>query len=144
MVKDRYFSPVIHCTGPIKNSIIAHNLFYLIKKKNHKTDKTLISLTDWNGYPDSTSFRDNFIYSEEDYTGAITGKSTHTFLADNLFIGNLKKQDGFGPGQCLFNQQFWDSKNDTNWNKLIDFLKDKTVLINGESHKVTDLIGITN
>jgi len=83
-LKEHYFSPVIHCTGPIKNTIIEKNIFYLFRKPDEKIDRTLISLTDWSGSPDSTLFRENYIYTEEMYRAAVTGYLNATDLADYL------------------------------------------------------------
>ena len=45
------------------------------------------------------------------------------------------KQDGF------FNKSLWYNAEDKNWDILLDFLKDKTVPVNGKELKVLDIIG---
>ena len=60
----------------------------------------------------------------------------------NVYVGSLKtpatgftKQDGF------FNKSLWYNAEDKNWDILLDFLKDKTVPVNGKELKVLDIIG---
>ncbi len=141
MLKDDFFSPVIHCTGPIKNTIIEKNLFYLFKKSDERIDKTLISLTDWSGQPDSTVFRNNYIYTEERYRAAETGKSTNTLFDGNLYVGDMMALKGFEPYPGPFDRHLWFTESDENWKKLLQFVSDKTLTINGKEMKVTDLIG---
>jgi hypothetical protein len=140
-LKENYFSPVIHCTGPIKNSILEKNLFCLFKKSDEKIDRTLISLTDWRGYPDSTFFRDNFIFTEEKYRAADPGKSTNTFFENNLYVGDMVTTEGFESSPGPFDMHFWYKGTDTNWNRLLQFVSDKTLIIDGKVMKVTDIIG---
>lgn len=141
-LKGKYFSPVIHCAGPISNTIIENNLIYLFAKPNKLTDRTLISLTDWTGYPDSTFFNNNYIYTAEGYHIVDQGKSTNTIFGDNLYVGNLTgSSKGFKKYPGLFNQDMWYDEADENWNKLFMFVRDKTVLINDTEMKVTAIIG---
>ena len=140
-VKEKYFSPVIHCTGPVKNSIIEKNLFYLVRKTDKNIDRTLISLDDWRGYPDSTVFRNNFIYTEEPYHGALIGNATHSVFENNQVVGSIK-QSGFCLYSDSFNKEMWYTSGNPNWDKLIDFVSDKTIVIHGKECKVTDLIGV--
>lgn len=142
-LKENFFSPVIHCTGPIENSLIEKNIFVLLKKPNEEIDRTLISLTDWKGYPDSTFFKNNFIFTEEPYRTVDHGKSTHTFTADNVYSGEITGPDaGFNQYRGTFGKQMWYDSTDENWNKLIAFVRDKTIIINGREVRVGDLIGI--
>jgi hypothetical protein len=77
-------------TGPVKNTLIEKNLIYVLKKPKQGMDRTIISLTDWYGYPDSTFFKNNFIFVEEPNRMADLTKATNTFFEKNLFIGDLK------------------------------------------------------
>jgi hypothetical protein len=140
-LKEHFFSPVIHCTGPIKNTLIEKNLFYLFTKPDQQIDKTLISLTDWTGYPDSTLFRNNYIFTEEKYRAIDPGQSTHTLLNNNLYSGDITAPGGFAPYTGILGPQVWYDKNDENWKKLIHFISDKTITMNGKEINVTDIIG---
>ena len=142
-LKEHYFSPVIHCCGPVKNSVIEKNLFILFKKPDKMIDRTLICLDDWKGYPDSTYFRGNFIVTEESYNTIILTKSTNTFVDNNLYVGKLSDPlHGFIKYTGTFDKGTWYGKDDGNWKKLIDFIKDKTVTISGKEMKVADIIGL--
>ena len=140
-LKEHYFSPVIHCTGPIENTVIEKNIFYLFKKPDEKIDRTLISLTDWSGYPDSTIFRENYIFAEESYRAADIGKSTRTHFEDNLFVGEMTTMNGFESRPGPFNKHLWYTESDENWTNLLQFIRNKTVTVNGKEWKVTDIIG---
>jgi hypothetical protein len=142
-LKKDYFSPIIHCCGPTKNSVIEKNLFILFKKPDKLIDRTLICLDDWNGFPDSTFFRENFIITEESYNTAVLTKSTNTFIDSNLYIGTLNEPlHGFIKYADSFNKSMWYGKDAERWKKLIDFVSDKSVPINGKEMKVSDLIGL--
>lgn len=139
-LKDDYFSPVIHCTGPIKNSTIEKNLFILLSKPKKEIDRTLVSLTDWKGYPDSTFFRNNCILTEETYRTVDHGQSTNTFIENNRYKGTLAgPKEGFIRHSGSRDLRY--PKTDENWNRLLRFVSDKTIVINGEEMKVTSLIG---
>ncbi len=143
MQKGRYFSPVIHCTGPVSNSVIEKNIFILIPGNKEQSDRTLISFTDWNGYPDSTFFRDNYIFTKEKYRTADIGKSTRTCIANNLYFGDLNgNMEGFEKCPGLFSRMMWCDQSDPNWNKVFQFIGDKKVVIEGKEWLVTDLIGL--
>ena len=142
MQKGHYFSPVINCTGPVSNSVIEKNIFILIPAEKEQADRTLICFSDWEGYPDSTFFRDNYIFTKEKYRAVELGKSTRTVLSGNFYAGTLMGvPEGFEKYSGPFSQTMWYGRNDENWNKLIRFIRDKTVMINGTEMNVADLIG---
>jgi hypothetical protein len=114
--KKDYFSPVIHITGPTLNSRIEKNLFYIYKKTNPKTDKTIVTIDDWSGYADSTFFLNNFIYVEEPNLAINPTKSTHNFYENNQYIGDLKiPLHGFRKYEGSFNETMWKDAEDRNW-----------------------------
>jgi hypothetical protein len=137
-----HFSPVIHMTGPVSNTLIEKNLIYVCKKPEPEIDKTVLSLTDWSGYPDSTFFNDNFIFVEEPNLMADLTNSTNTFFEGNLFIGDLKTPaKGFAVYPGIFDRAMWYDKEDANWDKLLKFVSDKSVTLNGEKVPVLQIIG---
>ncbi|VBB44783.1 conserved hypothetical protein [uncultured Paludibacter sp.] len=140
--KKEYFSPVIHITGDTKNSHIEHNIFYVMKKEYSFMDKRIICADNWNGYADSTFIENNYFYIEEPTLAFEATHTTNNFLKNNLYIGPLEiPQTGFKSYSGIFDKKMWYDSNDKNWNNLISFLKDKSVVINGKKVKVLDLIG---
>ncbi|MDD5695021.1 MAG: right-handed parallel beta-helix repeat-containing protein [Bacteroidales bacterium] len=140
--KKDYFSPVIHLTGPTKNTRIENNLFYLYKKPAPEIDKTLITLDDWGGYADSTFIRKNFIFVEEPYLAINPTKTTRTLCEDNRYTGDLiTPETGFSKYDGKFDQNMWQDPKDDNWDSLIAFIRGKTVTIGGKEVRVTDIIG---
>ncbi|HLO57263.1 MAG TPA: right-handed parallel beta-helix repeat-containing protein [Bacteroidales bacterium] len=140
-----YFSPVINITGPVKNTLIEKNLFILPKKKNSSIDRTLVHFTDWRGYADNTSFRNNYILSEEILIAWKPTKSTNSIAENNLFTGNLSADtEGFREMQNLFSSKAWFDSRDPGWKILVSFIEDKAVTINGNEIKVRDLLFLEN
>jgi hypothetical protein len=139
-----YFSPVIHCTGSIKNSVIEKNLIYIPKKKKPQTDKTVLHLNNWgkNNFPDSTFFRNNFIFAEEPNLAVNIENSTNHFFENNQYVGELKTPAaGFAPYEGQFGRSMWFDSTDGNWHKLVSFLKDKTVPLDGRDVPVLTILG---
>ena len=50
-------------------------------------------------------------------------------------------RQGFTNYKSEFNKSMWYDAKDENWNKLLKFVGDKTISINGKELKVTDIIG---
>jgi len=140
--KTEHFSPVIHIIGPSRNNLIEKNIFYICKKELPQMDKRLVLSDDWRGYADSTFFRNNYIFVEEPTVAFDATESTNNFIEGNLYVGPLKYQgDGFKKHSGGFDKTMWYDAEDGNWNKLIGFLKDKKVLLNGKEVPVLDVIG---
>ena len=140
--KDDYFSPVIHITGPAKNSYIEKNIFYVCKKELPRMDKRLVCSDDWRGYADSTFFRYNSIFVEEPALAFDPTLSTNNFFKENVYVGPLQTPDnGFIKQERKFDKSVWYDEHDKNWNLLIHFLKDKTLLFEGKETPVLEVIG---
>ncbi|MBP1637216.1 MAG: hypothetical protein H6Q18_5 [Bacteroidetes bacterium] len=140
--KKGYFSPIIHITGSTQNSRIEHNFFYIPKKKSLLTDKRLICSDDWKGYSDSTFFSNNYIYSEDPVSAFEGSKSTNNFFENNQFVGLLDSvPDGFTKYNGTFNKQMWYDSLKPEFQKLIVFLEDKKVELNGKKVSVLNLLG---
>lgn len=141
----KYFSPVINVTGPTENTLIEKNLFFLYKKPTPQVDKTLIDLTDWSGYPDSTFFKNNYISSDVKYVAVDSSKSTNNFFEGNWYTGDLvTPKTGFKKYDGNFNQSLWFDKSDPHWKKLLDFVKDKTIPLHGKKVPVLKILGVEN
>lgn len=140
--KKDYFSPLIHMTGPVRNTLIEKNLFYVLKKKFPGTDKTILTSNDWSGYADSTFFRNNYIFTEEPNLAFKPTKSTNNYIENNLYKGNLVVTgDGFQKYTGRFDENMWYDVKDENWNNLVRFINDKTITIDGKEINVTGIIG---
>lgn len=136
-----YFSPVIHITGPTFDTRIEKNLFLLPAKEHPGTDRTLVSLTDWSGYPDSTCFIDNYIFVEEAYRAVELTGSTRSHFCRNLYSGPLQHPTkGFAPAEGAFDSSLWYDSSDSCWNNLIGFLKDKKIPLGGEERDVLGMV----
>ncbi len=106
-------------------------------------DRTLICLDDWKGYPDSTFFSWNFIVTEENYNTVTPTKSTNTFIDNNLYVGKLNDPlAGFIKYTGNFDKKMWYAEEDINWRRLTDFIKDKTITVNGREIKIAEIIGL--
>jgi hypothetical protein len=137
-----YFSPVIHITGNVQNSRIEHNLFYIPKKQFAQTDKRWVCSDSWEGYADSTFFVNNAIFVEEPTLAFEPTRSTNNFFENNRFIGDLSVPGkGFIKCEGKFDRSMWYDPKDKNWEKLIAFLQDKMIFLNGKTLKVLDIIG---
>ncbi|WP_205410036.1 right-handed parallel beta-helix repeat-containing protein [Flavihumibacter solisilvae] len=139
-----YFSPVIHCTGSIKQSVIEKNLVYVRKKPGPQIDRTILHLNNWGEgyYPDSTWFRDNYIYTEEPNLAVNPENSTNHFFDNNRYVGSLEvPAQGFEAHQGKFDSSFWYDSTDAHWKKLVSFLRDKKVPLDGRNVPVLELLG---
>ena len=140
--KTEHYSPVIHITGPTLNSTIEKNIFYICKKELSQMDKRLVHSDDWRGYADSTFFKHNYIFVEEPTIAFDATKSTNNFIEDNYYVGPLKYSgSGFKKHDGKFDKAMWYDSQDEHWNKLIEFVKDKKVVLQGKEIPVLDIIG---
>ncbi|MFD2163991.1 right-handed parallel beta-helix repeat-containing protein [Paradesertivirga mongoliensis] len=84
--KSAGFSPVIHIAGPVSNTSIYNNVIYLPKKESSRIDSTMIDITSWHGYADSTLIANN-IFWVADVANYQIGESTRNFFENNLYHG---------------------------------------------------------
>lgn len=69
-------------------------------------------------------------------------RSTNNFIKDNLYVGPLQYEGGgFRQYDGGFDKKMWYDPKDENWDKLIEFVKNKTVVINGQELPVLEIIG---
>jgi hypothetical protein len=141
--ENRFFSPVVHLTGLTKNTNIEKNIFYLYPKPGPQVDRTVLHFSNHdNKYGEGDIFRNNFIYASEPTIFAKEEGSVNNHYSGNLFIGPLNApSSGFTKYDGKFNRAMWYDANDKNWDKLIDFVKDKTVPVNGREIPVLEIIG---
>lgn len=137
-----YFSPVIHVTGPTRNSLIEKNLFYISRKPEPQIDRTFVSLTDWRGYPDSTIFRQNYFYAAETNVAVKPFSSTNNIFDSNYYVGDLRTPPtGFTRHKGEFDHLLWYDANDKNWDTLLKFIGNKTIPLENEETPVLKIIG---
>jgi hypothetical protein len=141
--KTEHFSPVIHITGPTSNSRIEKNIFYIPRKELPQMDRRLVCSDDWGGYADNTWFCNNYIFVEEPVLAFDAFLSTNNFFEGNVFTGSLQtpQGNGFREHTGRFDQSVWYDASDENWNKLIEFVKDKTVFFKGKETPVLEVVG---
>lgn len=140
--KPKHFSPVIHITGPTTNSLIEKNIFYIPRKELPEMDRTIVTSDDWRGYADSTAFVHNYIFTEEPNIAFDATKSTRDILEGNRYVGELSfTGNGFERFDGTFGRALWYDPEDENWNRLVKFLSDKTVPLNGREVPVLQIIG---
>lgn len=80
------FSPIIHIAGTAFNSKIYNNIIYMPKKPSAITDTTIIHMTSWNGFSDSTYFANNIFYSEGPTVFSFE-ESKRNYFENNLYFG---------------------------------------------------------
>lgn len=139
----RIFSPVVHLTGLTKDTRIEKNLFYVPPKPKPEIDRTILHFTNHDkSFGAGDLFLGNYLSVSEPTILAKEEKSLNNLYSNNFFVGSLQTpQTGFTEYNGRFDQKMWYDKTDANWNKLIEFVKDKTVPLNGEEIPVLKLIG---
>lgn len=83
------FSPGIHIAGPVKNTLVERNIIHLNKKAAKDIDRTMVTSDFWDGYADSTCFRQNIFYAAELSRFDLT-QSTHNLFSENIYIGKFE------------------------------------------------------
>ena len=81
------FSPGIHISGPVKNTLVERNILHANVKPSAEIDRTMITSDSWDGYADSTVFRGNVFYTPERSRFSMT-QSTHNLFEGNWYLGN--------------------------------------------------------
>lgn len=85
------FSPSIHIAGPVKHTLIERNIIHANHKPFDTVDCTMITSDSWDGYADSTCFRQNIYYAAEPSRFDFTS-STRNIFEENIYIGQFKNQ----------------------------------------------------
>ncbi|WP_300701371.1 right-handed parallel beta-helix repeat-containing protein [Bacteroides sp.] len=141
--EDAYFSPVMHFTGYTQNTLVENNLFYLFPKSEPQIDRTLFHFTKHDSsYGKGDTFKNNYIYAPEVTVVVKEEKAVDNQYLGNVYVGSLQTPaTGFKKHEGPFSKSLWYNAEDKNWDILLDFLKGKTVPINGKELKVLDVIG---
>lgn len=83
--REGWFSPCMHITGPVENTLIHHNIIVQLPKPDKKLDETCIKMDTWGGWPIETSIRENYFIAEAQPLFA-WGKDTLTVFKDNQVL----------------------------------------------------------
>ena len=87
-----WFSPVIHISGPAKQTAIEENVIVIMKKPSPEIDRSVLIMDNWGGpWPENTVFNKNIFYVINDdlQYKFITGSSKATQFDGNVFYGNF-------------------------------------------------------
>ena len=81
-----WFSPLMHVTGPVENTILFSNIFIIPEKQKEEIDRTVVQMDNWGGpWPNKTFFYKNvFSLSEEGNMGY--GKDKNTSAMQNFIL----------------------------------------------------------
>lgn len=101
------FSPSIHVAGPVKNTLIEHNIVHVNKKPASDIDRTLVASDSWDGYADSTTFRKNVFYVAEKSRFQLT-ESTNNAFVGNWYLGEYEQIPS--DGQKHIDSELYDSQ----------------------------------
>lgn len=81
-----WFSPTMHLTGPVENTLFLSNIFIISKKQKVEIDRTVVQMDNWGGpWPKESIFLKNIFMLEEE--GKIQyGKDQRTIAKQNIII----------------------------------------------------------
>lgn len=142
-VQGRYFSPVMHFTGYTKNTVTEKNIFVQYSKTSPQADRTLVHFDEHDRmFGQGDIFRNNYISVAEPTVAVKEEKSVGNVYANNIYVGELSAPaTGFTKHEGRFGKTVWYDPVDSGWTRLIEFIQDKTILVNGKPTKITEAIG---
>lgn len=85
------FSANIHIAGPCRNTTIRRNILHVNPKTESFIDRSVITSDAWDGYADSTAFKENIFYAPEPTEIRLT-QSTRNIFDGNYFLGFFRNQ----------------------------------------------------
>ncbi len=92
------FSPLMHITGPVKDTKIYNNLIISPPKPPGDVDRTLVKMENWGGpWPENTLFANN-IFDVSEETSWDEGKAAGTRFSSNLWNGPFVNLPGEAVG----------------------------------------------
>lgn len=84
----QFFSPSIHMSGPVTNTLIEKNIIVATDKSDDNVMRRILVSDSWGGYADGTLFRNNLFHAAEP-SGFELGKSTANTFESNHFSGTF-------------------------------------------------------
>lgn len=126
------FSANIHIGGPCKNTLVNRNILHVNPKAASFIDRSIITSDSWDGYADSTTFRENVFFAPQETEIRLT-KSTNNLFEGNYYLGNIKGIPNDENG-CFFSNYYnmCISKDPEGFNSL-SFLFDTMIVGDGTS-----------
>lgn len=99
-----WFAPIIHISGPAKNTLIEKNVMVMLKKPSPEMDRSILIVDNWGGpWPEATSFSQNLFYVLGDtlpYQFTLGGSIGTTFEG-NTYYGNFINRPEDKTGKIL-------------------------------------------
>jgi len=81
-----WFSPIMHISGPVENTLLFSNIFIIPEKQNEEIDRTIVQMDNWGGpWPKKTFFFKN-IFSLSEPGEMKYGKDKETFAMENKIM----------------------------------------------------------
>ncbi len=99
-----WFTPVLHITGPVKNTMIYNNLIIQHPKRNDSIDNRILKMGDWgNKWPEKTQLQNNVFCTIGGSSGRLDfGSDRNTSEVNNVFVVDKK----FSRNNKLFDFSF--------------------------------------
>lgn len=121
---NRFFSPVFHITGPVRNTEITKNIIILPNKPHREIENTLIEFNDWGDtYPYQTIFKNNIVRNQNSASILHKEKANGVEISENDISTefNYQEKDPIKILKSLKNlTQF---KEDKDFMRLYDFVQ---------------------
>lgn len=83
------FSANIHIADPCRNTLVRRNVLHVNPKTEPFIDRSIITSDAWDGYADSTAFRENVFYVPQESEIRLNRSTRNTFDG-NYYLGNIK------------------------------------------------------
>jgi len=81
-----WFSPIMHISGPVENTLLFSNIFIIPEKQKAEIDRTIVQMDNWGGpWPNLTFFYKN-IFSLSEVGEMKYGKDKETFAKENNIV----------------------------------------------------------
>ena len=120
--REGWFSPTLHITGPVENTLVNNNIIVQLPKPNAAMDLAAIKMDTWGGWPIKTTIKRNYFIAEYQ-PFFVWGKDSLTVFEDNKI---LVKEELAGKSVLDYLRMVKDKhEEDFNWDTLYHFLKER-------------------
>lgn len=130
--RDGIFSPSIHIGGPCKNTLVSRNILHVNPKPASFIDRTMITSDTWNGYADSTVFRENVFFAPQESAFRLTRSTNNTFEG-NYYLGTYNDKPADAKGKSSSNYYNEVIAKDPSGFSSLSFLFDHVIVGDGEA-----------
>ena len=118
--RGKWFSPIIHIAGPVRNALISRNILHNKVKEAPYVDRAMIVSDDWAGYATNTTIKENIFYTPEDSYFDF-GKSTNNSFEGNYYLGNYSGKP-VDAGRCLLQEELVKLVSDSGESGLLQLM----------------------